>query len=235
MSLVLEGVRLKLEAFTLAVDAAAGSAVTAVFGASGAGKTSLLEVVAGLRRPDAGRVVLNGRVLDDAAKGLHVPPRLRRVGYVPQDDTLFPHLSVASNLAYARVSTAEARARVSDILELGPLLGRRPAFLSGGERRRVALARALLAAPEVLLLDEPLTGLDAPLKARVLPYLRRVREEFAVPTLYVSHAADEVVALADDVLVLDRGTVAARGAPSAVFELAAEPAYRLRGTLDDRP
>lgn len=228
MSLALEGLRLALEPFTLAVDAAAGARVTALFGASGAGKTSLLEVVAGLRRPDAGRVVLNGRVLDDARAGLHVPPRLRRVGYVPQDDTLFPHLTVAANLAYARAAAPAARARVVDVLELGPLLPRRPASLSGGERRRAALARALLASPELLLLDEPLTGLDAPLRARVLAHLRRVRDEFAVPTLYVSHAPDEVLALADEVLVFERGAVARRGAPHEVFELASEPAYRLR-------
>jgi len=228
MSLTLEAVRLALEPFVLSVDAAAGTGVTALFGASGAGKTSLLEVVAGLRRPEEGRVVLNGRVLDDAGRGLHVPPRLRRVGYVPQDDTLFPHLSVAANLAYARGASARDRARAVDVLELGPLLPRRPASLSGGERRRVALARALLASPEILLLDEPLTGLDAPLKARVLAHLRRVREEFAIPTLYVSHAPEEVLALADDVLVLERGAVARRGAPADVFELAAEPAYRLR-------
>jgi molybdate transport system ATP-binding protein len=228
VSVVLEGVRAPLGPFTLDVDAAAAARVTAVFGASGAGKTSLLEIVAGLRRPAAGRVLLNGRVLDDASAGVHVPPRLRRVGYVPQDDTLFPHLSVQANLGYARASAAPAMARVADVLELGPFLSRRPAGLSGGERRRVALGRALLSAPEVLLLDEPLTGLDAPLKERVLSYLVRVRDEFAIPTLYVSHAADEVVALASEVLVLDRGAVVLRGAPADVFELAAEPGYRLR-------
>jgi molybdate transport system ATP-binding protein len=228
VSLVLVGVRAPLGPFTLAVDAAATARVTAVFGASGAGKTSLLEIVAGLRRPEAGRVLLNGRVLDDAAAGLHVPPRLRRVGYVPQDDTVFPHLTVQANLGYARAASPAAAARVVDVLELGPLLARRPAGLSGGERRRVALGRALLASPEILLLDEPLTGLDAPLKERVLAHLRRVREEFAVPTLYVSHAPDEVFALADEVLVLDRGSVALRGAPADVFEPDLEPGYRLR-------
>jgi molybdate transport system ATP-binding protein len=231
VSLVLQGVRARLGPFTLSVDLAAAARVTAVFGASGAGKTSLLEVVAGLRRPEAGRVLLNGRVLDDAASGVHVPPRLRRVGYVPQDDTLFPHLSVAANLRYARppsAASAASSARVVVVLELGALLSRRPAGLSGGERRRVALGRALLSSPEILLLDEPLTGLDAPLKERVLAHLVRVREAFAVPTLYVSHAPEEVFALADDVVVLERGALERRGAPEAVFELASEPAYRLR-------
>lgn len=228
MTLALEGVRAPLGPFTLSVDASARARVTAVFGASGAGKTSLLEIVAGLRRPGGGRVLLNGRVLDDAAAGVHVPPRLRRIGYVPQDDTLFPHLSVAANLGYARAAPRSALDRVAEVLELGPLLARRPAGLSGGERRRVALGRALLASPELLLLDEPLTGLDAPLKERVLAHLRRVREEFGVPTLYVSHAPDEVFALADEVLVLEHGLLVLRGAPAEVFERAAEPAYTLR-------
>lgn len=228
MSLVLEKVRAPLGPFTLEVDAAAAARVTAVFGASGAGKTSLLEIVAGLRRPAGGRVLLDGRVLDDARAGIHVLPRQRRVGYVPQDDTLFPHLSVAANVGYARAASPAASARVIDVLELGPLLARRPGGLSGGERRRVALGRALLSSPEVLLLDEPLTGLDAPLKERVLAYLLRVRDEFAVPTLYVSHAPDEVFALADDVFVLTRGVLTRRGTPAAVFELASEPRYRLR-------
>lgn len=228
MSLVLEGVRAPLGPFTLAVDAAAAARVTAIFGVSGAGKTSLLEIVAGLRRPAAGRVLLNGRVLDDAAAAIHVPPRLRRIGYVPQDDTLFPHLSVAANLGYARAASPAAASRVADVLELAPLLSHGPAGLSGGERRRIALGRALLSAPELLLLDEPLTGLDAALKERVLAHLRRVQEEFRVPTLYVSHAPDEVLALADEVLVLARGAIVLRGAPGDVFALSAEPAYRLR-------
>ena len=227
----LERVRVPLGPFTLGVDTAAQARVTAIFGASGAGKTSLLEVVAGLRRPAEGRVVVNGRVLDDAATGLHVPPRFRRVGYVPQDDTVFPHLTVAANLGYARGATPAESAHVIDVLELGPLLSRLPSGLSGGERRRVALGRALLSSPEVLLLDEPLTGLDAPLKERVLAHLLRVREEFALPTLYVSHAAEEVLALADEVLVLDRGALTRRGEPADVFELAAEPGYRLRRTV----
>jgi len=228
MSLVLEGVRAPLGPFTLAVDAAATARVTAVFGPSGAGKTSLLEIVAGLRRPAEGRVVLNGRMLDDATAGLHLSPRLRRVGYVSQDDTLFPHLPVDRNLGYARGASPAALARVADVLELPPLLHRMPGSLSGGERRRVALGRALLASPEILLLDEPLTGLDAPLKERVLAHLLRIRGEFAVPMLYVSHSPDEVIALADRVLVVERGSIALQGAPGEVFERFAEPGYTVR-------
>jgi molybdate transport system ATP-binding protein len=230
VSVVFEGVDVPLGPFTLDVDLTASARVTAVFGASGAGKTSLLEIVAGLRRPASGRVLLNSRVLEDAGAGIHLPPRLRRVGYVPQDDTLFPHLSVAANLGYARAAPPAAVARVADVLELGPFLARRPAGLSGGERRRVALGRALLSSPEVLLLDEPLTGLDAPLKERVLSYLVRVRDEFAIPTLYVSHAAEEVLALADEVLVLERGRIVLRGRPADVFVPSSEPAWRLRPT-----
>ncbi len=226
MSVVLEAVSAPLGPFALTVDLVAAARVTAVFGASGAGKTSLLEIVAGLRRPATGRVVLNGRVLDDTAAGVHIPSRLRGVGYVPQDDTLFPHLSVAANLGYARAVSLAAATRVADVLELGPLLSRRPAGLSGGERRRVALGRALLSSPEVLLLDEPLTGLDAPLKERVLSYFVRIRDEFAIPTLYVSHAPEEVLALADEVVVLERGCVVTRGRPVDVFVPSSAPAWQ---------
>lgn len=226
MSVVLEAVSAPLGPFALTVDLVAAARVTAVFGASGAGKTSLLEIVAGLRRPATGRVVLNGRVLDDTAAGVHIPSRLRGVGYVPQDDTLFPHLSVAANLGYARAVSLAAATRVADVLELGPLLSRRPAGLSGGERRRVALGRALLSSPEVLLLDEPLTGLDAPLKERVLSYFVRIRDEFAIPTLYVSHAPEEVLALADEVVVLERGCVVTRGRPVDVFVPSSAPTWQ---------
>jgi molybdate transport system ATP-binding protein len=226
VSVVLEAVSAPLGPFALTVDLVAAARVTAVFGASGAGKTSLLEIVAGLRRPATGRVVLNGRVLDDTAAGVHIPSRLRGVGYVPQDDTLFPHLSVAANLGYARAVSLAAATRVADVLELGPLLSRRPAGLSGGERRRVALGRALLSSPEVLLLDEPLTGLDAPLKERVLSYFVRIRDEFAIPTLYVSHAPEEVLALADEVVVLERGCVVTRGRPVDVFVPSSAPAWQ---------
>ena len=220
--LSLEGFRLPLTPFVLELDAALSAHVTAVFGPSGAGKTSLLEAVAGLRPPQRGRIVLSGRVLDDAAAGIRVPPRQRAVGYVTQDDSVFPHLSVAGNLRYGAGRGAARKPplgedRVVDTLGLASLLDRRPATLSGGERRRVALGRALLSAPEILLLDEPLSGLDRPLKERVLEHLLRVKEAFPLPILYVTHEAAEVAALADEVVVLEAGRLAARGAPADVL------------------
>ncbi len=222
MTLSLEGFRLPLTPFALELDVTLSAHVTAVFGPSGAGKTSLLEAVAGLRHPQSGRIVLFGRVLDDAGAGVRVPPRLRAVGYVTQDDSLFPHLSVAGNLRYgagrgvARQAPLEED-RIVDTLGLATLLHRSPATLSGGEKRRVALGRALLSAPEILLLDEPLSGLDRPLKERVLEHLLKVKAAFPLPILYVTHEAAEVVALADEVVVLYAGHLAARGAPADVF------------------
>ncbi len=222
MTLSLEGLRLPLTPFALELDATLSAHVTAVFGPSGAGKTSLLEAVAGLRHPERGRIVLSGRVLDDAAAGVRVPPRQRAVGYVTQDDSLFPHLSVAGNLRYGAGRGVARKAslgedRIVDTLGLASLLDRSPATLSGGERRRVALGRALLSAPEILLLDEPLSGLDRPLKERVLEHLLKVKAAFPLPILYVTHEAAEVAALADEVVVLDAGHLAARGAPADVL------------------
>ena len=227
MTLLIQSLRLPLDPFALEIDIEVTANVTAVFGPSGSGKTSLLEVVAGLRLPTSGRVELDGRRLDDTGTGLHVPPRLRGIGYVPQDDTLFPHLSVAKNLAYGRKDGRHDRPPaadpVVDVLELGPLLDRRPASLSGGEKRRVALGRALLTSPSLLLLDEPLSGIDDALKGRILEYLQRVKATFAIPTLYVTHDASEVHALADEVLVLERGRLAGRGAPGSLLSRAPEP------------
>lgn len=240
-TLRLADVRLPLAGFTLEVDVILRGRVVALFGPSGAGKTSFLEIVAGLRRPARGRVEVAGRLLADAAAGRWVPPESRRVGYVPQEGALFPHLSVRANLLYGhraapRAGTdgrpALALGSVVETLEIEPLLDRASIHgLSGGERQRVALARALLAGPELLLLDEPLAGLDAALKARVLPYLARVRDEFAVPMLLVTHAPAEVMALCDEVLVLEGGRVVAQGAPGALFEPAREPGYVLKTLL----
>ena len=206
MSVVLRDVVLPLAEFTLDVPALELTArTTALVGPSGAGKTSLLEVIAGLR--DArGSVVLHGR---DVTK---LPPRLRRVGYVPQDDALFPHLSVRQNIFYG--SRAREHAAI-DVLEIGALLDRGVKQLSGGERKRVALARALLSDPEVLLLDEPLSGVDAALRDRVLEYLIRVRDEFPVPAVYVTHQMEEVRAICEERVLLERGRVTAHEQLSA--------------------
>jgi len=202
MSVVLKDVVLPLADFALEVSVEMGARTTALYGRSGAGKTSLLEVIAGLRRPIHGEVAIHGRVVND------VPPRRRRVGYVPQDDALFPHLSVRQNITYGG---ALDRA-VIDVLELAHLLDRGVKQLSGGERKRVALARALLSHPAVLLLDEPLSGVDAELRARVLEYLVRVRDEFPIPMIYVTHDAEEAAAICEEMVVLERGRVVERRA-----------------------
>ena len=201
MSVVLRDVVLPLAPFTLEVSLEMSARTTALYGPSGAGKTSLLEVIAGLRTPTSGRVELHGRDVTD------LPPRLRRVGYVPQDDALFPHMTARQNIFYASRTKEHA---VIDVLELAPVLERSVKQLSGGERKRVALARALLSDPEVLLLDEPLAGVDVALRDRVLEYLVRVRDEFPIPTVYVTHQMEEVEAICEELVVLDRGRVVAR-------------------------
>lgn len=194
----------------LAIDVtfASSSRCLALFGDSGAGKTTILNAIAGLLDIQHGRIVFNDLVVLDRASGIDVAPCDREVGYVFQDGRLFPHLNVRANLTYA----ARARGRpgreydqVVELLELGPLLRRRPLNLSGGERQRVAIGRALIAEPRILLLDEPLTGLHREARLQVLEYLRRLKQEMRVSTVLVSHQADEVAALADDVVLLQGG------------------------------
>lgn len=190
--------------------------VTALFGRSGAGKTSIVNMVAGLARPDKGHIIVNGRTLFDAAKGIHVPPEKRRIGYIFQDGRLFPHLSVRSNLTYGMRLTPPSERHVAlkdvvDLLGIGHLLHRRPAKLSGGEKQRVAIGRALLTSPTLLLMDEPLASLDRSRKAEVLPFLSRLCSELSTPILYVSHALEEVLNLADTMVLMDDGCVAASG------------------------
>ncbi len=245
------GVRLALDRFDLEVELAAEKPVTGVFGASGAGKTSLLEIVAGLRRGARGRLAFGGEVWLDSSARRFVPPERRRIGYVPQDGLLFPHLNVRQNLLAGERRAREggqrpvdALASVAELLELGSLLERSVATLSGGERQRVALGRALCSGPRLLLLDEPLASLDLPLRRRLLPLLRRVRDQLTVPALLVSHDPIEVQALCDDLIVLSEGKVIARGEPRAVlrdpavFPLAEREGYEnvLPGRwVDDRP
>ncbi len=233
MSVELSGLRLPLAHFTLELDAVLSGRLTAIFGASGAGKTCLLEMIAGLRRPAAGSVRLDGCLLNDASGRILVRPERRAVGYVPQEGALFPHLSVEQNLLYGcrghRARPPDLTlAHVTEVLEIASLGGRRIQTLSGGESQRVALGRALLAAPRLLLLDEPLAGLDAPLRDRLLPFLARVRDEFAVPMLYVTHSPDEVMALCDEVVVLTRGRVERRGAPRDLFCQSQSPRFVVR-------
>ncbi|WP_458759474.1 molybdenum ABC transporter ATP-binding protein [Afipia sp. TerB] len=206
----------QLGEFRLDVSFESDSRVTGLFGASGAGKTSIINMIAGLIRPDRGTVKIDGATLDDTDTQTHVPPHRRRIGYVFQEARLFPHLSVAQNLDYGRRMNGLARdeahvQRIVGLLDIGRLLTRRSGQLSGGERQRVALGRALLSKPRLLLLDEPLGALDDSRKAEILPYLIRLRDDDSVPMVYVSHDADEMRQLAGRVVILKRGRVAAFG------------------------
>ncbi len=206
-----------LARFPLSVRASLGDGVTAVLGPSGAGKTSLLEILAGVRPRAAGRIVAFGDVQLDSARGIRVPPEKRRVGYVPQDARLFPHLTVERNVRFGSRLAPPRLDALLDVLDIRPLLRRAPTALSGGEKQRVALARALATAPRLLLLDEPLAALDVELKERIVPYLLRLRDEWRVPMLYVTHHVGEAVALAADALLLRDGRLAAQGAPLALL------------------
>ncbi len=191
--------------------------VTAVFGPSGSGKTTLLGLIAGFLRPQQARILLDDRLLVDTSSGLVLPPDKRQIGYVFQEHLLFPHLSVEGNLRYGqrhrRGGRPMALERVVEVLEIGPLLRRYPKSLSGGERQRVALGRALLSGPRLLLMDEPLASLDAPLKARILAYLDRIVAQWDIPTLFVTHSQAEVRRLAQWVIVLHAGRIVASGTP----------------------
>jgi len=233
VNLRLQNVRLPLAHFALELDAEFTGQVAAVFGSSGAGKTSVLDLIAGLRHPQSARIELDGRALTDTARGVCVPTRQRGIGYVPQDGALFPHLSVRHNLHYGAPRHGEGGGKskfghVLDVLEIGDLVNRRPQSLSGGEKQRVALARALLSSPRLLLLDEPLAALDQPLKLKIMPYLQRVRDEFRVPMIYVTHNANEVMALCDEVLVIEQGKQIRHGAPGDLFTVSDDPQFVLR-------
>jgi molybdate transport system ATP-binding protein len=208
--------------FSLEVAGDFGPGITALFGPSGSGKTTLLNCLAGLLKPDDGEIVLYGRDLYRGSPNMFVPPEKRRIGLVFQDGALFPHMSVSGNIMYGRARTPEADRLVDvdhvvDLLGLRPLMDRSPESLSGGERQRVAIARALAMSPRLLLLDEPMASLDARLRGVVLSYLRRVHDDLGIPMIYVSHSISEVLALADDALVLSRGRVVASGRPSRVL------------------
>jgi molybdate transport system ATP-binding protein len=206
----------KLGDFSLRAAFEGESGVTALFGPSGSGKTSIVNMVAGLIRPDRGQIMIGAETAYDGASNVDVPVHRRRVGYVFQDGRLFPHLSVVRNLEYGRWMGGLAHdpaqfKRVSELLDIGPLLTRRPGALSGGERQRVALGRALLMKPRLLLLDEPMASLDATRKREILPYFIRLRDETKLPMIYVSHDAAEVKALANRVVMLDAGRVVKTG------------------------
>ena len=215
----------RLGDFTLNVDVSCRYEATAIFGPSGAGKTTLLNSIAGLIHPDEGEIAVDGDTLFSSEQQVNLPPEQRRVGYVFQDDLMFPHLSVEDNLrfGYARTPPNERRLEIDlivELLEIGSLMGRQPQHLSGGERQRVALGRALLASPRLMLMDEPLASLDQGLKSRIIPYLRHIRADLRIPILYVSHSVAEILELTGQVLVLDRGRAVAHG---DFFRIAHEP------------
>jgi molybdate transport system ATP-binding protein len=209
-------VQKQLGGFALSVRFEGKGNVTALFGPSGAGKTSVVNMIAGLVSPERGRITLNDDVLFDSAARINVPAHRRRIGYVFQEGRLFPHLSVAANLDYGRWTSGlkrdpAAHARVTGLLDLEALLKRRPAKLSGGERQRVAIGRALLMQPRLLLLDEPLASLDAARKADILPYLVRLRDTADMPMIYVSHYPDELRKIASAVVRIEAGRVTGIG------------------------
>lgn len=212
----------RLGAFELAIAFESDGGVLALFGPSGSGKSATIALIAGLMRPDRGAIVLDGRPLVDTAQGVVVPPHARRIGLVFQDAQLFPHLSVKQNLLFGRWFTPRSERRIAfapvvETLGIGHLLGRRPGRLSGGEKQRVAIGRALLSSPRLLLMDEPLAALDAERKQEILPLIERLRDEVRIPIVYVSHAVEEVARLAARVVVLANGRVAMAGAVEDVF------------------
>jgi molybdate transport system ATP-binding protein len=212
----------RLGAFNLEARFTADSGLTALFGPSGAGKTSLVNIIAGLLRPDRGKIAVHGRVLVDTAQGVFIPKHRRRISYIFQEPRLFPHLTVRQNLLYGRWFTPppERQERLEHIIELlgiGNLLDRGPALLSGGEKQRVAIGRALLASPHLLLMDEPLASLDEARKSEILPYIERLRDESQVPIVYVSHSVPEVMRLATTMVLLADGRVTATGTVSQIM------------------
>jgi molybdate transport system ATP-binding protein len=206
----------KLGTFSVAARFQASAGVTALFGPSGAGKTTIVNMIAGLVTPDTGAIALDKTVMFDAAAKINLPPYRRGIGYVFQEGRLFPHLSVRQNLDYGRRMSGRPRdadefARIVALLDIGQLLDRRPRLLSGGERQRIAIGRALLMRPRLLLLDEPLASLDAGHKREILPHLIRLRDDSNVPMVYVSHTAAELRQIATKVVRLEAGRVTAVG------------------------
>lgn len=223
MTLILRNLMLPLQRITLNVDAELSGRITGIFGPSGSGKTSLLEAVAGIRKPVSAFIEAEGHVLTDTSRRFHVPIERRAVGYVPQDLALFPHLSVKQNLMFGLREHQQRNdfinlAHIVNVLEIQPLLNRGTSRLSGGEKQRVAFARAILASPRLLLMDEPLASLDRNLKEKMIEYLLRLRDAFLIPMLYVSHDPDEVASLCDEVVILEEGRIIKRGTPQTVFE-----------------
>jgi molybdate transport system ATP-binding protein len=225
--------RVPLSLFEVSVSLVLDRPVTALFGPSGVGKTTILEAIAGLRRPLEGEIRIDDDWIYSSERGLSLPPERRRFGLVPQDALLFPHLDVRRNLLYGFREGGISLTAVAEELQIAHLLERRPSGLSGGERQRVALGRALLSQPRLLLLDEPVASLDLELKERILPYVKRVQEIHRIPALVVSHDVADVLTVADEVVVLDRGAVVARGEPRALLTRPIARASFFRGRFEN--
>lgn len=224
--LEIENVRIEYRNFCLTLSARITHRVTGIFGPSGSGKTTLLEVLSGIRHPREGVIRFNGDLLTEAASRFFVPPEKRRIGYVPQDIALFPHLNVRENIYYGNLRKESSELLSS--LRLERLLSHRVNQLSGGEKQRVALARALLSAPRLLLLDEPLSSLDESLRERTRVIIEELIQAIEIPVLYVSHDSDEIVHWCTDVLVFENGQLVAQGAPSELFIVDERTHYRRR-------
>jgi molybdate transport system ATP-binding protein len=212
----------KRSGFTLDAKFESDSPLTALFGPSGSGKTSILNLIAGVQRPDKGRIVVAGNVLTETEKRIFVPAHLRRVGFVFQDAQLFPHLTVEQNIRFGQwfrrgEKNTLPQTSIVETLGIGHLLDRRPATLSGGEKHRVAMARALLSSPRILLMDEPLSGLDDARRLEIMSLIERVRDDFGIPIVFVTHNVEEVRRLASRVIRIDDGRVTAAGTPAQVF------------------
>jgi len=220
MTIRFDAVRLALPHFDLELDFAATSARLVLFGPSGAGKTSLLELLTGMRRAESGRISENGRTLSDVAGGVFVAPAARAIGYAPQDDCVFPHLSVDANVAYGARDDAKLTEvdMLIDAFGLAPLRRTRAGRLSGGEKRRVAIARALARSPRLVVLDEPFAGIDVALKERLIEFLREHQRATGVPMIVVTHDPAEARALADEVIVMERGRVVSQGDAESILQ-----------------
>jgi molybdate transport system ATP-binding protein len=233
MSLIIKDLRMQLGQIHLHIDLELSGRITGIFGPSGSGKTSLLEIVAGLKRPSSAFIRIGDQIVTDTSKNFVVPTESRSIGYVPQDLGLFPHMSVRQNVLYGFKEAESNRQtmsleHISSVLGIAGLFDRNIGSLSGGEKQRVAYARALLASPKLLLMDEPLVSLDLALKERTIEHLKKLRDEFEIPILYVSHDADEIAALSDEVVVLRDGQAISHGTPQDIFQVQNKPHFFLK-------